>query len=423
MGAVDPAYPLYPIACIVASVLLLLVLTSSFVRQSWNLGVAFLCFWLFFENLTFAANAVIWSDNDDVKLYVYCDIVSHLQIVTTVVKPMSSFLIMRRLHSIASLRCVQSSDGKKRRIDRLIEWTLGFVIPALVAGPMYYVAQQRRFVVIEGIGCVNSTTDDGILFLLLYPWTIAPPLLSAIIYYPRIVWILHRRHTELDQFLHSNNSISRSCYFRVLTLASVDIVFTLFVNITDFVIHMLSYDQFAPFYPGWNYVHTDWAPVSFTWEELRGNRWADIYTQWTAPLFAFVIFGLFGLTEGARASYRHALSTMKGWFMRVLVGGRDGCKSAISVLRSIRCIRPKRARSAESLVSTTYSGPETVIDIAPPSLDVEGKDHRDDDLTNAHDSQDPSRPSNETEDTKTEPLDMNTVDVGGMTIRSAADLA
>ena len=73
-AAVDPTYPLYPIANFLASVMLLLVLLTSFVRQSWNLGVAFLCFWLFFECLTDGVNAIIWSDNADVKLYIYCDI-------------------------------------------------------------------------------------------------------------------------------------------------------------------------------------------------------------------------------------------------------------------------------------------------------------------------------------------------------------
>ena len=70
----DPTYPLYPVSCILSAVMLLLVLLTSFVRQSWNLGVAFLCFWVFLENLTSGVNAVVWSDNADVKLYVYCDI-------------------------------------------------------------------------------------------------------------------------------------------------------------------------------------------------------------------------------------------------------------------------------------------------------------------------------------------------------------
>ena len=74
MAAADPTYPLYPIASFLASIMLLLVLLTSFVRQSWNFGVALLCFWLFFENLTNGISAIVWSDNFEIKLYTYCDI-------------------------------------------------------------------------------------------------------------------------------------------------------------------------------------------------------------------------------------------------------------------------------------------------------------------------------------------------------------
>lgn len=74
MSAADPTYPLYPTACILAAVMLLLVLTTSFARQNWNLGVAFLCFWLLLQDTTSAAEAIIWSDNADLKLFIYCDI-------------------------------------------------------------------------------------------------------------------------------------------------------------------------------------------------------------------------------------------------------------------------------------------------------------------------------------------------------------
>ena len=119
----DPLYPLFPIACTLAIVMLFLVLLTSIIRRSWNLGVAFLCFWLFFENLTFGVNAVIWYDNADVKYYVYCDIgectvhatsllvlmvdvVTRVQIVSAVVKPMATLIIVRRLYLIISLQSV-----------------------------------------------------------------------------------------------------------------------------------------------------------------------------------------------------------------------------------------------------------------------------------------------------------------------------
>lgn len=74
MGAFDPTYPLYPVACILAAVMLLLVMLTSFIRQSFNLGVAFLCIWLFLENIAGAVNTVLWSGNADLRLYAYCDV-------------------------------------------------------------------------------------------------------------------------------------------------------------------------------------------------------------------------------------------------------------------------------------------------------------------------------------------------------------
>ena len=74
MGAVDPTYPLLPIAKFLSAAMLLVVLLTNFIRQSWNLGVIFLCFWLAVESLIDGVNTVVWSDNDNIKLYTYCDI-------------------------------------------------------------------------------------------------------------------------------------------------------------------------------------------------------------------------------------------------------------------------------------------------------------------------------------------------------------
>ena len=74
MGAADPSYPLLPTAYCVSAVLLLLVLLTSFVRRSWNLGVTFLCFWRFLEIVMQAVDTIAWSDNDTIKFHAYCDL-------------------------------------------------------------------------------------------------------------------------------------------------------------------------------------------------------------------------------------------------------------------------------------------------------------------------------------------------------------
>ena len=74
MALADPTYPLLPIACFISSGMLLLVLLNSFIRQSWNVGLTFLCVWLFFNNITNGVSAIAWSDDADIKFYIYCDI-------------------------------------------------------------------------------------------------------------------------------------------------------------------------------------------------------------------------------------------------------------------------------------------------------------------------------------------------------------
>ena len=74
MGPVDPTYPLFPVASLIAAGLVLLVLLNSVIRQNWNLGVTFLCGWLLLYNLIRAVDFIAWSDNADIKLYFWCDV-------------------------------------------------------------------------------------------------------------------------------------------------------------------------------------------------------------------------------------------------------------------------------------------------------------------------------------------------------------
>ncbi|KZV68487.1 hypothetical protein PENSPDRAFT_582281 [Peniophora sp. CONT] len=316
MGATDPTYPLYPIASIIATGLLLLVLLTSFIRQNWNLGVTFLCFWLLLENLTAAVNAIIWSDNADIKHYIYCDIVSHLQILTYIVKPMSTLIITRRLYLIASL-----------------------FVPLLIAGPICkpfhhsvsgccaltliqdYVHQGTRFEVERIFGCTNSAQASILELLTMDLWTVIPPLVSVLFFYPKVIRIFYQQSRDVRGFLGSNASVSRTNYLRIIILASIDLLLTLPFGIVSITLEFNSLrvqEGFVPFYLGWTSVHSHWKPLSTPYTRLAdlGTAYlAQIYfTQWTAPVLAFVIFGLFGLTSEARASYWHIIYTVGGWF-------------------------------------------------------------------------------------------------------------
>ncbi|VDC03117.1 unnamed protein product [Peniophora sp. CBMAI 1063] len=302
--------------------MLLFVLLTSFVRQSWNLGVAFLCFWLFIENLIYAVNAIIWFDNADVKLYAYCDLVTRVLIVTFVVKPMATLIITRRLYLITSRQSVRPPSKAIGRRDCAIEWTLGLVIPILVAGPLYYVVQWLRFEVDAGYGCRNAPEPSGLTILLLLSWAVVPPLVSVLVYYPHVARIFYHQHQDVNRFLRSDgpDSVSRASFFRILALASIDTLFTLPVGIASITLSVtaaIAQDSF-PFYFGWARSHTDWEPASFTQADIASVGTSSVvehyFTQWTSPVLAFVIFGLFGFTSEARTSYWKIVCAICGWF-------------------------------------------------------------------------------------------------------------
>ena len=130
----------------------------------------------------------------------------------------------------------------------------------------------------------------------------------------------HRQRKDVNDFLQSNDSVSRTNYFRILALASVDILLTLpmgIVTIVLFVKYQLSYGIF-PFYFGWTSDHTNWQPESLYYVDILSGGTFNVagvyFAHWTSPVLAFVVFGLFGVTSDARASYWRIICAVNDWF-------------------------------------------------------------------------------------------------------------
>ncbi|KAI0030274.1 GPCR fungal pheromone mating factor, partial [Vararia minispora EC-137] len=306
----DPTYPLLPVASITSSALLLLLLTTNFIRQSWNLGVTFLSFWLFCELLTIGINAIIWTDNVDIKLYVYCDIISRLDVVTSVVKPASSFIITRRLYITVVRQSIGALSRREKFIDLVVEWGLGLFLPLLIAGPIYYFLQQARFIIVEGFGCANAVEGSSLQILLTESCKIVLPLISILFYTPKIVWTFYRHNKELNHFLHSNNrSVSLNRFIRALAIACLDSILILPVGLFGVVTIVLQWTQTfgpLPFYQGWLTVHTHLSSILVAryLDLIRPWQLMSFYfSRWASIFLGFVIFALFGFTQEARATY------------------------------------------------------------------------------------------------------------------------
>ncbi|KZV64175.1 hypothetical protein PENSPDRAFT_187058 [Peniophora sp. CONT] len=234
------------------------------------------------------------------------------------VKPMASLIITRRLYLIASLQSAVLADKAARRKNLLVEWTLGFVIPVAVAGPTYYVLQNARFGVCEGFGCTNTLDGSILNILLTKALNIIPPLLSMCMYYPKVARVFYRQSRDNDHFLQTDGS--GTIYLRIIILSSIDILFTLpigIVQVTLYIANSLSNHQSA-FYNGWTADHTYWEPIVFTYASTLAGGTSSVaqfyFSQWASTIRAFAIFGLFGVTSEARASYWKAIRTVGSWF-------------------------------------------------------------------------------------------------------------
>ena len=88
----------------------------------------------------------------------------------------------------------------------------------------------------------------------------ASPASEIYVYTAKVAWTFYRQNRDLNRFLQSNNSISRANYFRILALASIDILITLPFGIVSIVLEALPAvgQERIPFYPGWTSLHSKW---------------------------------------------------------------------------------------------------------------------------------------------------------------------
>ena len=89
--------------------------------------------------------------------------------------------------------------------------------------------------------------------------------------------MFYRQSREFNNFLQSHDSITRINYFRVLALASIDILLTLpfgTAQLTLIVKESIS-ENALTFYPGWKADHVHWKPQSVAYE-LQAEEGASV---------------------------------------------------------------------------------------------------------------------------------------------------
>ncbi|KAJ7587532.1 pheromone A receptor-domain-containing protein [Mycena floridula] len=366
--AVDPTYPLYPILCIVSAFFMFLILSHSFIRQNWNLAVTLLCVGLFLDNLTHGINAVAWRDNADIRVPVYCDIVSRLQFFMNFLPSITSLLITRKLYIISTANNVELPSRKQKLIDLGIEWGWGLGYPLFMTVVVYTLCQDSRFIVLQGFGCASSTSDSWFSVVVISILPVIPPLISIIFYCPMIIRNVYVQRQNTNDFVTTNGSISRTSYMRILALGCLDIVITLPISLINLVSFFVTLEgtRSLPAYIGWQANHADFAPFGVDYSDLTDTPW-DTFTTYfdygQYAVLAFAIFALFGLTSGARSAYWSRvilLGKLVGWNPSVRRGQPVGLLDSMAFAPSHAVDLPQGSTAISSETKSNTESKERV---------------------------------------------------------------
>lgn len=132
----------------------------------------------------------------------------------------------------------------------------------------------------------------------------------------------HQKRSQFRELLSQNKSLTVNRYFRLMALATIELICTI-PFATYFIIINASGGQVFP-YKGWADLHFHWSFVGqFPATLWRLDHKAEIaleLTRWLVVVCAFVFFAFFGFADEARRNYKRVItSALESRFVRKLV--------------------------------------------------------------------------------------------------------
>ncbi|KAK0219354.1 putative pheromone receptor [Armillaria nabsnona] len=275
----------------------------------WRVGnvatLSIIC-WLFIMNVIYGVDALVWANNVDIVVPVWCDITTKLIIGANVALPAACLCICIHLEQVASVRNAQTTiaDKKRRRIFEVgMCWGLPLIFMAL-----HYVVQGHRFDIIEEYGC-RPTTYFSIpaIFIVWIP----PILLSIACLVFAGLALRHfmiRRMTFAAHLNSSKSALTISRYFRLMLMSIMQMIWS--SAVTCYTLWFTTIGIPIRTWDNWRHVHSDFLRVDQYPAILLPPLVAKAYyfLWWLVPAstIIFVAFFAFG---------REAVEDYKKWYL------------------------------------------------------------------------------------------------------------
>ncbi|KAH9986174.1 pheromone A receptor-domain-containing protein [Russula compacta] len=270
--------------------------------EAWNTGTCLYMAWTGLGCLIQCINSIVWNKNMVIRAQVYCYISAIIQSATDVAIPACSLCINRRLYKIATVNAVRVTHAEKRRAV-ITDLLIGLGLP-IIRMPLHYIVSRHGYLLLEDFGPLLSTSVTPLSFVLYFSWPVLVGLVS-LTYCVRTIYTLYLRERQLKEIMSSNSSLNRSRYFRLMALASIEILGTIPLGTWSIVNNARSG---VTHWTNWADMHKDYSLVL----QLPASYWKNIpllaesleTMRWAVVACAFIFFGFFGFAHEARQHYR-----------------------------------------------------------------------------------------------------------------------
>ncbi|KLO14101.1 fungal pheromone STE3G-protein-coupled receptor [Schizopora paradoxa] len=313
-------YPITPIGDFIGFVLSVLPLLSHRRMQSWNIGIWMYAFWIGSMNFSNFVKTIIWHDNYEIVIPVWCDLVTKLQTGTAIGVPACTMVLALHLFNISRMRAVFSTDeAKKRRRSLIFDLSITLGLPVIIMA-LWIIVQPYRFEIDEEQGC-TTTSYSFVTYIINYvPQLVLILIATFLAPFTLQRFLRHRR--EMNEFLCSHSNVTPNRYIRVMAITCLTIVLDLpilIINITRQLVMGKESGYNQP-YVSWAYVHNgadgalEGAGLSqilqLSVDDWGWSMWRILnvkWNEWIYVLHAVVFFALFGTTPEAKRNYRVAV--------------------------------------------------------------------------------------------------------------------
>ncbi|KAJ3486931.1 hypothetical protein NLI96_g3884 [Meripilus lineatus] len=222
------------------------------IRTFWTLPTAAtLCLivWLAAVSFVVGVDALVWSQSVEVKLEVWCDIVTRLQVGANLALPATWFRQWMIIHGIIFGTDNRALAKAKMRRRAFLDFSFLILFPVLYMA-LFHIIQRHRFNLIETLGCRASTFASIPEFF--FMWFI--PILLALGTVCFIgVSLVQMLRLGKKILLTSSSQVMR---YTIMILAQV-LWFLLIVSLYIF----LDYQHGLHPWVSWDEVHSDFSRI------------------------------------------------------------------------------------------------------------------------------------------------------------------